>query len=189
MISRIPIAFHDDLIINRIIIKDNFTMYEILELSLSSWYVHAYDVVFSASDSFFHFVFAYSVTESVVLCFLVFYSSLLQAHLLEAFCCAEAVVGVAVFYEGVDVLFVDVQAFGLNVWWVWAMGSLVLLMKYRPRSFIIFQTSPIKIGNNFILRSFNFSLFVRILNPEYKLPTIIFSEQIIIQRRPQPTNM
>ena len=100
------IAFHYHLIIYSAVIENDFSVDEIFKFCFTFWNIHAYDVVLAVGDSFVDFIHRSAVTESVVLCFMVLLALLHLTHLLQPIGGAEAVVGVAVFYQRVAKLFV-----------------------------------------------------------------------------------
>lgn len=93
MVSRVAITLHDHLIVDTIIIKDNFAVNHVLEFRLALGDKHPNDIRFPRFHSLPNILFVEAAAKAVILCRLAFLTALIFAHLLQTIYCAEAVVG------------------------------------------------------------------------------------------------
>ena len=92
MVSRISVTFHDNLIVNAIIVEHYFPMNQVTMLCLALWNKHTDHIWLACSDSLFDFVFAESNAKAIIFYLLMPSVALLFPHLLETVRSAEAVI-------------------------------------------------------------------------------------------------
>jgi hypothetical protein len=107
MISWKPVTLHDNLVVNRVIVKYYFSMHQILKLGLSFWHEHPYHVWFTRLNTLPYCLFIQSMAKPIIFGFRRLPCSLFFTHLFKAFCRAEAVVGMATFDKCIAKFLVD----------------------------------------------------------------------------------
>ena len=105
---------------------------------------------------------------------------LLVTHFFQPFGCAETIVSVALLNQLFGNLLVDLFSFSLPVWTV------------RPadvRTFIPFNTQPVKSVDDLLLSGRNVAGPIRIFDTQNELTACFFRDQVIIKSRPGSTQM
>ena len=95
VVGGVPIRLNQDLVIENIIVENDFSMHQVFPLADTNGDEHADDMRLSAGNPFFDFGFTQVEAEAIVLCRLMLFSALLNSKLLQSISCAEALVGLA----------------------------------------------------------------------------------------------
>ena len=115
MVSGISVTLEDNLIVHCIVVKNHFAMDEVFEFSLALGDEHPYNIGLPGSHPLINFILADAVAEPVVLGGLMFQSTLLLPHELQAISRAEAVIGVSIFEQSLRELLINVEPLRLVI--------------------------------------------------------------------------
>ena len=99
VVGGVPIRLNQDLVIEDIIVENDFSMNQVFPLADTTGDEHADDMRLSAGNPLFDFRFTQVEAEAIVLSRLMLFSSLLNSKLLQSISCAEALVGLAFLYH------------------------------------------------------------------------------------------
>lgn len=95
VVSREPVVFHDNLVVDCAVIENNLPVDDVLKLRLASGYLHPHNETFSACLALFHLFFWQLHTSPVVLRLRVLLTTDFNSHFLQALGCAEATISVS----------------------------------------------------------------------------------------------
>ena len=125
------VAFHDNLIINCVIVENHFSVDKISKFSFSIGYKHSYSVWLATVNSFCNFLRIKTVAKSVIFDNLIFGATLQQPHLLKPIICAKTVISMTFLKQNVYKFLVNMNPLRLKIRTIIAsnlrIGSLIIL--------------------------------------------------------------
>ena len=95
VVGRVAIRLDQDLVIQHVIVENDFSMDHVFPLADATGDEHADDMRLSAGNPLFDFGLTQVEAEAIVLGRLMLLSALLNSKLLQSISCAEALIGLA----------------------------------------------------------------------------------------------
>ena len=95
VVGGVPVRLNQDLVIEDIIVENDFSMHHVFPLADTAGHEHTDHVRLSAGNPLFDFGFTQAEAEAIVLGRLMLFSALLNPQLLQSISCAEAWIGLA----------------------------------------------------------------------------------------------
>ena len=95
VVGGVAIRLNQDLVIEDIIVENDFSMHHVLPLADTTGDEHADHMRLSAGNPLFDFGFTQVEAEAIVLGRLMLFSALLNSKLLQSISCAEALISLA----------------------------------------------------------------------------------------------